>query len=227
MSNKTLPRKATRGNPVLSQELITQTAMRILRTEPLRELTMRRLARELGATPAAVYGYFDSQDELFDAITAQVLAGIDLGRLARATDWRVILREWARAVRLRQQEYPHSVEIMQVRAKIPTRWMEVCVPVVAALRRAGLEGEELLTTATMFQGVVSGALLNEFSLAIAQPGSEPDPVAVALANLSEPAREAWTALEPYIRTSNNTALFDLTIDCVIAGIDATLHTHKR
>src|SRR5690606_14910384 len=107
-------RKATRGNPLLSREHITQTAIRLLRTVPLRQLTMRRLATELGTTAPAVYGYFRSQEELFDAINAQVMAGIDLSRVARETDWRAILREWSHAVRRRHQEIPYGVEIMQL-----------------------------------------------------------------------------------------------------------------
>lgn len=221
MSKKTT-RRATRGNPLLSQELITQTSMRMLRTTPLRELTMRRLAQELGATPAAVYSYFKSQDDLFDAINLLVIGGIDLGGVAGLTDWRAILREWAHAVRRRQQEIPHSVEIMQVRAQVPARWLEICVPVIEALRSAGLEGAALLNAVVMFQRVVSGALLNEFSLATSQPDSERDSVVAALAHLPEPARSVWKKLVPEIRKMDNETLFDLTIDCVVAGIEAAL-----
>ncbi len=226
MSKKIAPRKATRGNPMLSQELITQTAMRMLQTVPLRELTMRRLAQELGATPAAVYGYFRSQDDLFDAINVQVLGSIDLDGLAGRTDWRAILREWAHAVRRRQREIPHSVEIMQVRAQVPARWLEICVPLIEALRSAGLEDAALLNTLVVFQRVVSGSLLSEFSLATAQADSGRGSVVAALAHLPTPARQAWKTLAPHVARIDNEALFNLTIDCVIAGIDATLAARK-
>jgi AcrR family transcriptional regulator len=221
MSGKII-RKATRGNPLLSQELITQTAMRMLQSVPLRELTMRRLAQELGTTAAAVYRYFGSQDELFDAINMQVMGGIDLSDLASDDDWRAILRAWAHAVRRRHQEVPFGVEIMQSRTQVPTRWLEICIPVVNALRSAGLEGAALFNSVVMFQRVVSGALLHEFSLATAHPDSAADATRIALANLSAPARKVWKPLASQLRKRNNEALFDLTIDSVIAGIDARL-----
>src|SRR5512139_708054 len=93
--------KATRGNPRLSRELIVREALALLQTLPLAELSMRRLATELGATPAAVYGYFASQDELFDAISTEVLRGITLTGIAEDDDWRSVLRRWAQAVRRR------------------------------------------------------------------------------------------------------------------------------
>jgi AcrR family transcriptional regulator len=225
--SKKITRKATRGNPLLSQELITQTAMRMLRTVPLRQLTMRLLAQELGTTAAAVYGYFNSQDELFDAINMQVMGGIDLSCLARKTDWRAILREWAHAVRRRHQEVPYGVEIMQSRTQVPTLWLELCVPVVGALRSAGLEGAALFNMVVMFQRVVSGSLLHEFSLATSQPDSAQKTAATALTDLSEPARQVWKPLAPQLRKRDNDTLFDLTIDCVIAGIEATLASRKR
>ncbi|HEY6130463.1 MAG TPA: TetR/AcrR family transcriptional regulator [Halioglobus sp.] len=224
--SKKITRKATRGNPLLSQELITQTAMGLLQNMPLRQLTMRRLAEELGTTAAAVYGYFGSQDDLFDAIMNQVMDGIDLSRLARNTDWRAILREWAHAVRRRHKELPYGVEIMQVRAQVPTRWLELGVPMVGALRSAGLEGAALFNTVVMFQGVVSGLLLNEFSLATAQPDSRQGAAAAILADLSEPARQVWKPLASQLRKRDNDTLFDLTIDCVISGIEATLAAGK-
>ncbi len=105
--------------------------------------------------------------------------GIDLSRLARKTDWRAILREWAHAVRRRQQEVPYGVEIMQVRAQVPTRWLELCVAGgwCAAFRRAGRRA--LFNTVVMFQRVVSGSLLTEFSLATAQPDTGKDTAAHA------------------------------------------------
>jgi AcrR family transcriptional regulator len=224
--SKKITRKATRGNPLLSKELITQTAMRMLRTMPLRQLTMRRLAEELGTTAAAVYGYFKSQDELFDAINLQVMGDIDLSRLARKKDWRAILREWAHAVRRSHQAVPFGVEIMQMRAQVPTRWLEICIPVVNALRSAGLEGAALFNTVVMFQRVVSGSLLHEFSLATSQPDATRESTAAALADLSEPARQAWKPLASQLRKRDNDTLFDLTIDCVIAGIEATLPARK-
>src|SRR6185312_12944183 len=87
--------KRSRGRPAqLSRERILETTLNLLQNVPLAELTMQRLARELGTTPTALYGYFDNQEELFRAVSERVLAGVDLEPVRRADNWRAVLRAW-------------------------------------------------------------------------------------------------------------------------------------
>ena len=85
--------KRSRGRPAqLSRDRILETTLTLLQTVPAGELTMQRLARELGTTPTALYGYFGSQRELFHAAGEQVLGGVDLSPVQAAADWRDALR---------------------------------------------------------------------------------------------------------------------------------------
>jgi len=64
-------------------EAILDAALAILLEEGVHELTMRRLARDLGITPGAMYRYFDGKDA--------ILAGVGrrtLGRVAEALNTR-------------------------------------------------------------------------------------------------------------------------------------------
>jgi AcrR family transcriptional regulator len=61
------PRHYHKGNVVEDLKL---AALRILETERVEDLSMRRLAREVGVTPANFYNHFDSLDELLIALGA-------------------------------------------------------------------------------------------------------------------------------------------------------------
>jgi AcrR family transcriptional regulator len=73
---ESLPRsRSTRDRPAkppLSEELILETAMRILREEGLDAVTMRRLATELDTGPASLYVYIRNRDELLNALFDRV-----------------------------------------------------------------------------------------------------------------------------------------------------------
>lgn len=216
------PAKPVRGRPLLSQDRIIDTTMGLLQTVPLKELTMRRLAQELGTTPAAMYGYFKNQRDLFSAVSTRVMQGVDLSELAEETDWRVILRKWAHAVRERQLEFPYTAWLVQVNPHTPASWFELTEPQLRALRMAGLSGYELMETSRCFSRVVAGSIFSELVLHSTSWQIERLDADAAMDQLSPPARAALAGIQPYLGDQDNRAVFAFTIDCLIRGIEAAL-----
>lgn len=72
----------------LTRELIVGTAMGILREYGLGDLTMRRLARDLGVQPGALYWHVKNKQELLTILAGMILepastdAGADIRSLA-------------------------------------------------------------------------------------------------------------------------------------------------
>ncbi|MFB7586117.1 TetR/AcrR family transcriptional regulator [Streptomyces sp. NPDC056169] len=83
ISRRERPAKAalTRGG-------IVSTAVRLMRTEGLQRVTMRRLAKELDTGPASLYVYVANTAELHAAILDVLLGEVDLGPVGSAGDWR-------------------------------------------------------------------------------------------------------------------------------------------
>lgn len=216
--------KAVRGRPLLSQTKIVDKAVGLLQQLPLKELTMRRLAQELDTTPAALYAYFKNQQDLFNAISDRVICGIDLSDLEHESDWREMLRKWARAVRQRQLQFPHVITIVQVNPHTPVAWFEITEPQLRALQMAGLSGYQLMDTSRCFSRVVLGSILNEVMLEPATIRLEREDADAALEHLSSRGRAAIENLLPYLGDQDNDALFEFTIDCVIRGIESSLPT---
>ncbi|MFB9839653.1 TetR/AcrR family transcriptional regulator [Actinoallomurus acaciae] len=72
------PKKAPRQRRPLSQELIVDTAMRILDAEGLDALSMRRVAVELQTGPASLYAHVANKDELLELMVDRITGELDV-----------------------------------------------------------------------------------------------------------------------------------------------------
>jgi AcrR family transcriptional regulator len=92
------PRKAAPPKQPLSQELILDTALRVLRAEGLDAVTMRRVAQELGTGPASLYAHVSNKDELLELMLDHIAAEISLPQPDPAR-WQEQIKEVAREAR--------------------------------------------------------------------------------------------------------------------------------
>jgi AcrR family transcriptional regulator len=66
------------AKPPLSEDLILDTALRVLREEGLDAVTMRRLATELDTGPASLYVYIRNRDVLLNALFDRIVGKVEL-----------------------------------------------------------------------------------------------------------------------------------------------------
>ncbi|GGO93315.1 TetR/AcrR family transcriptional regulator [Wenjunlia tyrosinilytica] len=81
-------RRERPAKPALTYEGIVHTAVRLMQTEGLQRVTMRRLAQELDTGPASLYVYVANTAELHAAILEKLLGAVDLTQATAAGDWR-------------------------------------------------------------------------------------------------------------------------------------------
>src|SRR5829696_9303046 len=74
------PQRAT-----LTPRAVVEGALSLADAEGLEAVTIRRLARELGVTPMALYWHFRSKDELLEGVAARIFEEIDPSVDASAT----------------------------------------------------------------------------------------------------------------------------------------------
>ncbi|GAA1704483.1 TetR/AcrR family transcriptional regulator C-terminal domain-containing protein [Kribbella yunnanensis] len=88
-----LSRRERPAKPALTREGIIDTAVRVMDSEGLQRVTMRRLAQELDTGPASLYVYVANTHELHGAILDRLLAQVDLTPAQHADDWREALQQ--------------------------------------------------------------------------------------------------------------------------------------
>ena len=105
-AKKSKPAKAE-SKPALSRPAIIEAALRIIDTEGLDAVSMRRIALELGTGAASLYAHVADKEELVDLVVDQIMAemvqaGAALARarsesgLADERDWQEQVKDMAR-----------------------------------------------------------------------------------------------------------------------------------
>ncbi|MGI8333206.1 TetR/AcrR family transcriptional regulator C-terminal domain-containing protein [Actinomadura scrupuli] len=96
----TLPwRKAPKPAPPkqpLGQDLIVETAIRVLDAEGLDGVSMRRIAQELGTGPASLYAHISNKDELLELMLERIAGEIRLPEELDPSRWQEQMKEIAR-----------------------------------------------------------------------------------------------------------------------------------
>ncbi|MEU8121385.1 TetR/AcrR family transcriptional regulator C-terminal domain-containing protein [Spirillospora sp. NPDC049024] len=92
------PRKPAPARQPLTQELIVDTAIRVLDAEGLEAVTMRRVAQELGTGPASLYAHVSGKEELRELMLDRVAAEVRLP-VPDPARWQEQLKELASEIR--------------------------------------------------------------------------------------------------------------------------------
>ncbi|WP_416062230.1 TetR/AcrR family transcriptional regulator [Rhodococcus indonesiensis] len=97
--------------PLLSRPLIRDTALRLVDEHGLDELSMRKIAAELGVRAPSLYSHYANKDELLDDIADRIGESVDVGGFD-TDDWQDALRRWARSYRAALAEHPNLVPFL-------------------------------------------------------------------------------------------------------------------
>lgn len=134
-------RRPTKRGTVLSEELIVDTALRLIREHGAAALTVRRLGAALGADPSALYRYFRSTDELLLAV-ADALIGLAWSGWTETGDWRADLRDLGLRMHASYLRHPQATALSTSRVTGRAHEAHAIESIIGLLRRAGFPDRE-------------------------------------------------------------------------------------
>src|SRR3712207_4958812 len=85
-------RRNAPNRTTLTPRAVVEGALALAEAEGLGAVTIRRLAKELGVTPMALYWHFRSKDELLDGMAARIFEEVDLAVVDASAAWQEQLR---------------------------------------------------------------------------------------------------------------------------------------
>jgi TetR/AcrR family transcriptional regulator, tetracycline repressor protein len=103
--------KATPRERTLSEAVIVDATLALIRRKGAAALTMRDLADELGVSPMAAYYYVDNKDGLLRLVGDHVYAGVEVPP-PDSGPWHERLKELVRAQRRAMRPYPGLSEAL-------------------------------------------------------------------------------------------------------------------
>lgn len=209
------------GQDRLTREVILDRAIDIVDEEGLDAVAIRRLARDLGVTPMALYWHFEDKEHLLDGLADRLLSQIDLS-VDDTAAWPQQLGAVLTSLCTAAREHPAAAVLVGTRGNASDAALTATEVVLDILRRAGFAPTE--ATHIMRQAVRTTT-----ALVAAEPGLTPtldvDPQVQAASQdfLSSLPTERFPriieAAGPLSVCDDPDAYYDLGLDVIIAGIE--------
>jgi hypothetical protein len=147
--------------PSLSREKILEKTLTLLNSSNPESFSVRKLAQELGVTPAAIYVYFSGQDDLLRCAAEEVASRVELDKIPSNASWRDTLHTWAYLVRANHRMFPHATMMLKMSQHIPTAWFRVIEPVWTVFEKLGIDEPTKISLAQSYIRGVAGLVLIE------------------------------------------------------------------
>ncbi|MQY07383.1 TetR/AcrR family transcriptional regulator [Actinomadura macrotermitis] len=165
-------RRPTKQGVVLSEELIVETALRLMREHGAGALTARRLGAALGADPSALYRYFRGTDDLALAV-ADELIGRSFAGWRPAGDWRADLRDLGRRMYEGYLAHPQAAALATYRVTGRRHEARAIEAILGVLLGAGFPGREAVRFYHLFvDQALSHAAMDAASAALPREARE-------------------------------------------------------
>jgi AcrR family transcriptional regulator len=135
-------RRRQNGRRLVNHDQIVSSAIALGDESGLENLTLRELAEELGIGTMTLYSYFQSKDELLDAMADRLLGALTISAHP-GMELRGVVRAVAYAYRDLFRRHPSAVRLLAMRA---TKNRDDAAggmnETLGALRNAGLDGRQ-------------------------------------------------------------------------------------
>jgi TetR/AcrR family tetracycline transcriptional repressor len=134
-------RQATPARTTLTPRTVVEGALALVDAEGLGAVTIRRLARELGVTPMALYWHFRNKDELLGGVAARIFEEVDLSVDASAT-WEEQLRALLGSMVGVLRAHPSAAILLSTRTVSSEGGLRATEVLLDILRRGGFSPAE-------------------------------------------------------------------------------------
>ncbi|GGX85353.1 TetR/AcrR family transcriptional regulator [Streptomyces fructofermentans] len=214
-------RRPTRSGVLLSEELITDTALRLIGEHGPEALSVRRLGAALGCDPSALYRYFRNTDDLLLAIADRII-GDAMDGFTPGPDWVASLREMASRVRAGYLAHPRAAAMAAYRVTRRENEIRAVEAGVGLMLSAGFPPPEAVRLYLAFiDTVLSHAALDASCVALPRQQREADQRAwtEAYQAVDPEAFPALTTVRGELRRLGESS-FDEAVDLLLAALAA-------
>jgi TetR/AcrR family tetracycline transcriptional repressor len=188
----------------LNRDAIVARALEIADTEGLPAITIRRLSKEFGVTPMALYWHVENKDELLAAMGDALFADIPV-EVDPALDWHEQLRELELRLVTALRAHPGAADLAFERVLLCDVGRRLAEAVFDLLRNAGFSVRDTA-------GLGAQALRSAVALVAGEPGREFAGSAAERERLLAGKRAAMDAL-PAEQFPRLREMADALVDC--------------
>ncbi|HEX2181619.1 MAG TPA: TetR/AcrR family transcriptional regulator C-terminal domain-containing protein [Rubrobacteraceae bacterium] len=214
------------GEEPLTRERILEAALSLVDAEGMEALSMRRLAKELGVDPMAIYHHVPNKRALLWGLIGEVFSGMRVPEeRGDPADWRERVRAWARAfrdvARTHPKLVPHLASYPEAAAEAT---LESTEELYAAFEAAGMQPREIVGAVGVVVDYVNGFALAEASGALGEPDEQKEMIEMLDARPPGELPAMRRTFEALAEEDLGTD-FEFGLEVVLAGLEAV--TERR
>jgi AcrR family transcriptional regulator len=203
-------------------EAITEAAIKILDSEGLEGLSMRRVAEALNTGPASLYWHVGSKDGLLDLVFDQLIGELKVPA-PQGDRWKEQLKEIALDQRATILRHRDLVAISVGRIPMGPHALRYTECVVGVLRAGGVPDDLAVSGYLLLFALVNGFTMDEMADPVLGPDDSPDqlsPSAVSgyLASLPVDQFPNIVASAPHFAQWDNDVQFEMLVDLYVDGL---------
>lgn len=200
----------------LSREVVLSAALKLVDSEGLEALSMRRLGKELGVEAMSLYNHVPNKAALLDGLIEHALAHLEPTDPTK--EWTDQVRDMAHAYRAMANAHPHMVSLIATR---PFNTPTALEPLERALRIFRAAGFDEISSIHAFRTLASFA--TGYTLAETEgffgehtPADTED--VLQFKDLDAQRFPNLIEVLPAIRTCDHDQEFDFALDVIIEGL---------
>jgi len=219
-----MARKAGRpraGEETLTRERIVGAALSLVDEEGMEALSMRRLAKELGVDPMAIYHHLPNKRALLSGLIEKAFSGMRVPGSEETGDWRERVRRWARAFREVARAHPKLVPHLASYPEAASEaTLESTEELYAAFEAAGMTPTRILGAVGVVVDYLNGYALAEASGALGVPDEQREMLEL-LDSRPQGELPAMRRTLEALSGENLGTDFKFGLDVLLAGLEAT------
>lgn len=166
MASKTNKTSPTRRTP-LNRERVLRAAVALADERGAGELTMRKLAKELGVEAMSLYNHVANKDDLLDGMVDIVFSEIEAP--SPGGDWKAELRKRAASTRAALARHRWAIGLMEGRSNHGPANLQLHDAVLGCLRAAGFSLEMTVHAYSVQDAYIYGFALQESDISAESP----------------------------------------------------------
>lgn len=152
-----------REQPALSRAQIVTEALRLLDSEGIDALSMRKLGNRLGAGATSLYRHVANKDELIELAVDEIYGEIEVPGTADPARWREDASRCAHSLRATMLRHPWIASVLGEMglSYLGPNWMRLSEGLLGIFTKAGFPADEADPAVTTLIGYVTGVATSE------------------------------------------------------------------
>ena len=209
------------GEESLTRERILEAALSLVDEDGIEALSMRRLAKQLGIDPMAIYHHLPNKRALLSTLIEEVFSKMRVPESGKTGDWQERVRIWAWAFRDVARAHPRLVPQLASYPEAATEaTLESTEELYAAFDAAGMPPRQIVGAVGVVVDYLNGFALAEASGALGDSDEQREMMELLDVRPQGELPAMRRTLEA-LPSEDLATNFEFGLDVVLSGLEAT------